>query len=116
MTYTDFLTECFEELEQQQERFIEEYDINSFPKWFYDQASGILTFSIENQELNFRYHEVGTFSKLSNTWKWSWDNEHTLKKVKERLEEVRLLGEHKGFKKLTTGLFESSEEEGWDFT
>lgn len=116
MTYKSFLIECFKEFEQKQEKFIEEYNMNSFSKWFYDQASGILTFSSENEELNFRYHEVGTFSKISNTWKWSWDNEHTLEKVKERLEKVRMLGEHRGFEKLTTGLFESSEEEGWEFS
>ncbi|MES2574706.1 MAG: hypothetical protein V4572_07170 [Bacteroidota bacterium] len=116
MTYSDFLTDSFEELKLKQEKFFNKYDIDSYPNWFYDQASGILTFSKENKELNFRYYEVGTFSKTSNTWKWSWDNEHTHKKVKEKLEEVKLFGAKNGFEKLTEGLFESSKDIGWDFT
>lgn len=116
MDYNDFITKCFTELTIKQEELKQKYDLNSFSNWFYDQASGLLTFSDEQRELNFRYYEVGTYSKISKTWKWSWDNEHTLKKVKKEIEKVKQFGSEQGYKKLTQGLFDSSEEEGWDFT
>jgi len=116
MNYNEFVTDCFNELTIKQEELTKKYDLNSFPNWFYDQASGFLTFSDEQRELNFRYYEVGTYSKVSKTWKWSWDNEHTLKKVKQELETVKQFGSEQGYKKLIQGLFDSTEEEGWDFT
>jgi hypothetical protein len=116
MNYNEFVTNCFNQLAKKQEELTDKYDLNSYPNWFYDQASGLVTFSDDERELNFRYHEVGTFSKVTNTWKWSWDNENTFKKVKQYLEVVKQFGIEYGFDKLTQGLFESSMEEGWDFT
>lgn len=116
MKYDKFVTDCFNQLIKKQDDLSKKYDLNSYPNWFYDQASGLITFSDDERELNFRYHEVGTFSKVDNTWKWSWDNEHTLKKVKQHLDVVKQYGIEHGFEKLTQGLFESTMEEGWDFT
>ncbi len=116
MNYSDFVTESFKKLQKKQDELYRKYDLNSYANWFYDQASGLLTFSDDGKELNFRYYEVGTFSKTTKTWKWSWDNEHTLKKVKEKIEEVKKCGQKANYKKLTEGLFDSHEDEGWDFT
>lgn len=116
MNYNEFVADCFIELTKKQEELKEKYDLNSYSNWFYDQASGILTFSVEGRELNFRYYEVGIYSKVSKTWKWSWDNEHTLKKVKKETEVVKQFGSEQGYEKLIQGLLDSSEEEGWDFT
>lgn len=116
MNYNEFVEDCFNYLREKQDVLNEEYDLNSYPNWFYDQASGILTFSDEERELNFRYYEVGTYSKVSKTWKWSWDNEHTLKKVKQELEIVKQYGSEKKYVNLTQGLLESDENQGWDFT
>ena len=40
---------------------------------------------------------------------WSWDNEHTLDRVKEQSFQVKAFGEQAKFPKLTAGLFESDE-------
>ena len=116
MNYREFVADCFYELTIKQDELTKKYALNSFPDWFYDQASGFLTFPDKQRELNFRYYEVGTYSKVAKTWKWSWDNEHTLKKVKRELETVRRFGSEQGFEKLVQGLFDSNEVEGWDFT
>lgn len=117
MNYSDFVTSCFAELQSKQEELYKNYDLDSYPRWFYDQAAGLLTFSDEEsqRELNFRYYAVGSYSKKSKTWKWSWDNDHTLKKVKLELCKVKQFGEQQGFERLTEGLFDSYEEEGWEF-
>lgn len=116
MSYSEFVTDCFHELSTKQEKLTEQYDLDSYPNWFYDQASGILTFSGEGRELNFRFYEVGTYARVPKTWKWSWDNEHTLAKVKQGLEVIKQYGDEHRFEKLTQGLFDSTEDEGWDFT
>jgi hypothetical protein len=59
---------------------------------------------------------VGTFSPKSNTWKWSWDNNHTLDNVKEASKRVKEFGERMNFSKLTNGCFPSDQSEAWEFT
>ncbi|MEO6639429.1 MAG: DUF6882 domain-containing protein, partial [Ginsengibacter sp.] len=64
---------------------------------------------------NFRYFDVGSFSEKSNTWKWSWDNDSTLKNVKEKVHIVREFGQKSSFEKLITGYFDSDKFEAWEF-
>ena len=116
MNYNDFAESCINELLVLQEKFQKEYNLSWYEDWFYDQATGLLTFSSNDVELNFKYLEVGTYSKNNNTWKWSWDNAHTLQKVKEQAHLVKDLGQRLNFPKLTNGYFESTEEEAWEFT
>ncbi len=115
LDYYTFAKQCVEDLKAIQERFMEEHDINWYKDWFYDQSTCLLTFSTGDIELNFNFYTLGSFSEKSNTWKWSWDNEHTLVKVKEKSFQVRAFGEEWKFPKLTEGLFESEEAGAWEF-
>ncbi|KUJ62050.1 hypothetical protein AR687_10475 [Flavobacteriaceae bacterium CRH] len=99
-----------------QDKFQQEFNLNYYDNWFYDQNTGILTFSTGNQELNFRYFDVGSFSTKSNTWKWSWNNNYTLEKVKKQTKTIRDFGTKSDFPKLTDGYFESDEIEAWELT
>jgi hypothetical protein len=116
LAYDEYAHKCVHEIQNLQENFLKEFDINGYDNWFYEQATGLLTFSTGDKEINFRYCEAGSFSTKSNTWKWSWDNDHTLTKVKEKTTLVKEFGETMGYEKLTTGFFDSVTEEGWEFT
>jgi hypothetical protein len=114
--YNVFAEKCLEELKTIQDKFKEEYDLDWYQNWFYNQATGLLTFSTEGVELNFKYFQVGSFSKKSNTWKWSWDNDHTLERVKEQTRIIKKFGQECNYPKLVDGVFESDEFEAWEFT
>ncbi|WBO85840.1 DUF6882 domain-containing protein [Hymenobacter yonginensis] len=116
INYPEFANDCLHDLIEKQDIFNAAYDINGYENWFYNQATGLLTFSTGDDELNFKYVEIGTFSKKSNTWKWSWDNEHTLPSVKDEAIQLKEFGAKYGYEKLTEGYFASSEEEAWEFT
>jgi hypothetical protein len=116
MIYKDFLTNCFEELEKLQDNLNEIYDFNSFTKWDYDQASGIITLSKPDKILNFRYYQVGTYSTESKTWKWSWDNENTTKNVVVDAEIIKGYGIENKYENLINGEFDSYEEIGWELS
>ena len=116
LTYTDYSEKCVEDLKSLQENFNKKYNLDWYENWFYDQATGLLTFSTGEKELNFKYLEVGTYSKNTNTWKWSWDNTNTLPKVKEKVSLIKDFGQKFNHQKLTSGYFESTEEEAWEFT
>ena len=114
--YNSFAEQCVEELKLLQSKFKCDYDLTWYEDWFYNQTTGLLTFSTDDKELNFRYFSVGSYSEKSNTWKWSWDNETTLDNVKDPAKLVKAFGERSNFPKLTDGYFQSNEIEAWEFT
>ena len=113
--YNMFAEKCVKELKELQGKFMAEYDINWYENWFYNQTTGLLTFSTGDQEINFKYFALGSFSEKSKTWKWSWDNEYTLDNVKEKTSVVKEFGQKSNFLKLNNGCFESDEVEAWEF-
>lgn len=116
MDYNSFAEKCVQDLKVLQDKFQEDYDVDWYDNWFYNQATGLLTFSTGDTELNFKYFDVGSFSQKSNTWKWSWDNAHILTNVKEATKQIKDFGNNLNFLKLTTGCFLSDEFEAWEFT
>lgn len=116
LSYPNFAKLCIKYLKALQEEFKTKYDVDSYGNWFYNQVTGFLTFNTGKKEINFKYEEVGTFSTITNTWKWAWDNENTLPIVKNQIGLVKDFGTDSNFDRLTSGYLESSEEEAWEFT
>ena len=115
LDYNSFAEACVEELKFLQDKFQDQYDVDWYDNWFYNQSTRLLTFSTGDLELNFRYFTVGSFSEKSSTWKWSWDNDTTLDSVKEKVNIIKEFGRSSNFAKLTTGYFDSDEFEAWEF-
>ena len=115
MNYNSFAEDCVEELKILQSKLNEDYDVDGYANWFYNQATGLLTFSTGETELNFKYFEVGSFSHKSDTWMWSWHNEHNLEKIRETPKQIKDFGERFNFTKLMEGCFPSDEFEAWEF-
>ncbi len=116
LDYNVFAEKCVADLKILQEKFQKDYDLDWYEDWFYNQATGLLTFSTNEVKLNFKYFQVGSFSKKSDTWKWSWANDHTLDNVKETTKVIREFGQSSNFPKLIEGCFPSDEFEAWEFT
>ena len=115
LDYDSFAETCVKELKVLQDKFQNEFDVDWYDNWFYNQSTGLLTFSTGEQELNFKYIDIGSFSENSKTWKWSWDNDTTLETIKQQVNIVREFGQKSNFGKLTTGYFDSDEFEAWEF-
>ncbi len=115
LDYKSFAKDCVERLKVIQDKFKNDYDVDWYDNWFYNQSTGLLTFSTGDQQLNFKYFDVGSFSEKSNTWKWSWDNDSTLENVKEKARLVKEFGVSSELSKLTSGYFDSDEFEAWEF-
>lgn len=113
--YSLFAKDCVDKLKLLQEKFQKDYTIGWYQDWFYNQATGLLTFSTGEVELNFRYFDIGSYSEKTGTWKWSWDNDSTFENVKKQTELIRAFGLKYNFQKLTDGYFESDEFEAWEF-
>jgi hypothetical protein len=109
LDYSNFAEACVKDLKVLQEKFQNDYNVDWYDNWFYNQSTGLLTFSTGDLEINFKYFSIGSYSEKSNTWKWSWDNDSTLKNVKEQVNIVKAFGKKQNFQKLTTGYFDSDE-------
>lgn len=114
--YDKFKKQCLESLQSIQEEFKKLNGLDDYDEWYYDHGLGIFTFKSDKGNLYFRYVDIGTYSRNTKTWKWSWDNAHTPDRVKEGMEKVKSFGEENGFSRLTTGLIDADEYTGWEMT
>jgi hypothetical protein len=73
----------YEYLNKHKKKLRKNMGIGKYENWFYDQDNGTLTFSDKGiDKIIIKYEEVGSISKISNTWLWSWANPHLDYKIK----------------------------------
>ena len=115
MNQEEFIEVAFEKLKKKQDGFNLKFKLSNYDSWSYEQAIGVFTFSNDKdeKELNFKFKNVGTFSRASKTWLWSWANDYTLKYVKLN-KSIAELGMEKGYQKLSTPQWEGEEYDGWE--
>lgn len=107
----------YEYLNKQQEEVEEKYEIGKYENWFYDQGKGTLTFSDKGiDKIIIKYEEVGSISKISNTWLWSWANPHLEEKIKTEINLVKEYGKKQKLEKLIKRKWNADEYDGWEMT
>jgi hypothetical protein len=115
--FDDLSSKAYEYLTARQKIMEEKYAIGKYEKWFYDQETGYLTFSDGDIiKIKIKYEEVGSISKTSNTWLWSWANPHLEDKIKTDILEVKEYGEKHNFEPLTKRKWYADEYDGWEMT
>lgn len=106
--------DCCRTLSEKQNTLWERFQINSYPRWDYDQESARLVFSgADMPDLIADVEFVGTLSTVSNTWKWAWANFSLLAPVRSRIGAVRDLGETKDYPHLRVPMWYADQQEGW---
>ena len=117
MKWDDYLAEAVVYLKTRQERLKSEFGLGHWKQWFYDQEAGNLTFSTDGKiGVVATMHVVGSTSKSTGTWLWSWDNATILDQVKHCILEVRDFGEAHSFEKLTNPKWPGDEYDAWEMT
>jgi len=90
--YINLIKTGYDYLLNQQNIIEQKYQLRSYEKWYYDQTTGVLTFSDgDTIKLEIDYESVGSISKTSNTWLWAWNNSYVDKKVKSKIEPLEPL-------------------------
>ena len=110
---------AYKYLNEQQKIVEKTYGIHGYENWFYDQETGILTFSnseTENNIVEIQYEEVGSISKISETWLWSWANPNLDPKIKTEIKIVKNFGEVHNLESLTKSKWFGDEYDGWEMT
>ncbi|MBN2686223.1 MAG: hypothetical protein JXR40_13160 [Pontiellaceae bacterium] len=94
-----------------------EYKIGTYPRYDWNQETGELIWSDNGvPKVIAKVQFVGSISKKSNTWLWSWANETILDKVKSDILTVKRFGEENQIPKLTNAKWPAEEVDGWEMT
>lgn len=99
-----------------QSKFVEKDKADNYNNWFYNQSSEILRLYSDNKEVYFKYIPVGSFSRNTNTWLWSWANESSVEPRKLKTLKIKEFGEKKKYENLVNDYFEGDEFTGWELT
>lgn len=117
MSYKEFSQERLDNLIKIQDVFKKQFDIDSYENWFYDSEFELLRlYNSDEDEIYFRYIPVGSYSQKKQTWMWSWFNESSIEKSKEKVLAVKEFGIKNQYEKLQEGTFPSDEFDGWELT
>lgn len=107
--------ECHEEMASKQKLLEMRFSIGKHKRWDYDLEAGTLTFSNDGIPAVIADIEViGSVSKVSGTWLWSWANFHLPPNVRSRIVAARDFGEHNAFPRLTVPKWRADEVDGWE--
>jgi hypothetical protein len=115
--FEHLLEESIEYLQERQARTWKQFQIDQWQRWDWDQSSGKLVFSHKGQpKVSADFVFVGSVSRLSNTWLWSWANPTNEEPGKALMRRVRAYGEENRFLKLAGAQWNADEHDGWQMT
>ncbi|HEY3360205.1 MAG TPA: hypothetical protein VGQ83_43540, partial [Polyangia bacterium] len=93
-----------------------EFDLGAHERWGADYAAARFTLGApEHPTIVADLQLVGTFSKKTNSWLWSWNNEAIEPHLSEEVARLRALGEVRGIALLAQAYQENVEEvDAWE--
>lgn len=115
MDYIEFANKSTEAFQMIQIEFRENFKIDDYANWYYNQATELLTFSTGDDQINFKYIPVGTYSEKTKTWMWAWENSDSIERAKKETLKIKNFGKNNQFEKLTKGHFKADKYDGWEF-
>jgi hypothetical protein len=91
------------------------YRFSEIERWDRQNDAGGIVFSTAGRPvLLVQFQYVGSVSKVSDTWLWSWANDSMAASLTRDMERVREYGKRRGFSKLTKRQWKATEDDGWD--
>lgn len=115
--WDELLHSAIDYLHARQEHLQSRFRLDEYEKYGWDQDTAELVFYHEDRprvvaDIQF----VGSVSRRSNTFMWSWGNRSIAESNKDRVRRVRTYGEEHGFLKLASAVWTAEEEDGWEMT
>jgi hypothetical protein len=115
--FAAFAEECRRDLRTKIEAAVATWHLDKMKGYDLDQTKGTLAFTDESgHKISCTIQIVGTFSKESNTWLWSWASPWVAEPLKRDSELVREFGRTNRLEKLTTEKWPATEADGWVMT
>lgn len=115
--YEKFRDEACQKFLERSKKVNEEFKLASWPRWDYTQETGELVFSEKGvPKVIAKVQAAGSWSKLSDTWMWAWNNSSLLPSVKKDVDKLRKFGIENNFAELKDPLWACDKEYAWTVT
>ncbi len=115
--FVKLVTAAHHYLTERQDHLRQTFGLSDFERWDWDDGRGAVVFSDAGvPRVRALSQLVGSVSRKTGTWLWSWANEHVEPRHRRDLEEVRRYGAHHGIWQLSTPKWEADETDGWEMT
>lgn len=112
--YNAFLNACLQDLFAANKRAVEQWSFGSYERWDVSQTTGEFTFSDAGiVKVIAEPIFVGSFSFVSNTWKWGWDNSSIDERLTRALIPIREYGESHGIPDFVRPMWPGEEQDAW---
>ena len=116
-SYEHYVHDACAQLKERQDQLNKDYKLGEWERYDWDQDRQELVFSQRGEpKVIAKVQFVGSYSKLSNTWRWAWANDTVLPGMKAAVAQVKQLGAEKHWSKLTEPQWPATEQDGWDMT
>jgi hypothetical protein len=115
--FVQLVTAAHEYITARQEALRTDFRLSLHERWDWDAEQGAIVFSDGGVPRVLAHAQlVGSISKKTGTWLWSWANHSIDEQLRRDLAEVRRFGEQQGIWQLTTAKWEADEVDGWEMT
>ena len=115
--FVELVTAAHHYLTARQEALTDAFGLSRYERWDWDADRGAIVFSDGGvPRVIAQAQLVGSISKKTGTWLWSWANTSIAPQLRGDVPEVRRFGEQKGIWQLTTAKWEADETDGWEMT
>jgi hypothetical protein len=104
-TADKYLGEATAEFNIKQEALRQDWRLDSFARWAYDDQKGVLTLSFsDGAELQADGQLLGTYSPQGRSFEWAWNSPHFGDAITQGSKMVKKVGEQLGIAYLHTGM------------
>jgi hypothetical protein len=115
--FVELVTAAHQYLTARQDALMATFALSSYERWDWDADHRSIVFSDGGvPRVITQAQLVGSVSRKTGTWLWSWANDSIGPELREDIMEVRRFGEHHGIWQLTTAKWEAEEGDGWEMT
>lgn len=115
--FVDLVTRAHEYTTAGQDVLRNEYRLDHWPRWDWDQDDRRIVFSeAGTPKVVADVQFVGTISGQTGTWLWAWANPHLEPEIWRSIIEVRQFGEAHAIEQLTTPKWQADPVDGWEMT
>lgn len=91
--FEQFVQEAADELDEKQDALTKQYKMGKWEDYFYDAPSGRLQFKDKTGAVKVQAEtiQIGSHSKKSDTWQWSWAHKALPAGARKQSEELKKL-------------------------
>jgi hypothetical protein len=115
--YVELLTTADSALRAKQDRLERDFQFGSYPRYDYDEATGVFVFSADGQAKVLADAKfVGVVSRRDSTWTWSWNLPYVSADLSASARKARWYGWVHGVDYLKHSGWSGDQVDGWEMT